>query len=88
MESQQQQVLQAQPPRPLLTQEERNDLRKRVLSGIPLTLDEAQQVIASVRSGGAAAILAAGEAKPKKSRTSKTALSDDALDADLAGLGL
>lgn len=79
--------VQPQPP-VLLTQEERNDLRKRVLAGIPLTLEEAKQVLASTRQGSATAILSAGEKPEKKSRSKKPTLSDEALDKDLEGLGL
>jgi len=68
-----------------LTQEERNDLRKRVLAGYSLTLDEAKAVLDSTRQGQGAAVLA-GESK--KPRAKKDALSDAQLDADLATLGL
>lgn len=72
-----------------LTAEERNDLRRRVLSGTPLTIEEARDVIASVRQGQGVAALA-GEAKAtrKGKGGAKKALSDDQLDADLATLGL
>lgn len=71
-----------------LTSEERNDLRRRVLAGIPLTLEEARDVIASVRQGQGVAALA-GEAKAARGGgRKKSALSDEALDKDLADLGL
>jgi len=68
-----------------LSSEERNDLRKRVLMGQALTLEEARSVIESCRTGAGAAMLAGGE---KKSRGKKQQFTDEALDADLAGLGL
>ena len=68
-----------------LSLEERNDLRKRVLQGYSLTLEEAREVIASYRTGAAVAAIAT-ETKPRKSK--KETLSDSALDADLADLGL
>lgn len=70
-----------------LTAEERNDLRRRVLAGVPLTLDEARDVIASVRQGQGVAALAR-EAKASSGKGRKKTMSDEALDADLAGLGL
>lgn len=68
-----------------LTAEQRNDLRKRVLMGQPLTLDEAKEVVESLRQGAGVAVLA-GESKPKKGK--KPGMTDEQLDADLAGLGL
>lgn len=67
-----------------LTPEERNDLRKRVLMGEALSLEQSRAVIDSLRKNSAAAVLAGD--KPKKPK--KGALSDEALDQDLAGLGL
>ena len=72
----------------MLSLEERNDLRKRVISGQQLTLDEARAVFETLRQGQAAVIIQAGEAKPKKTSKKKEAISDAALDADLADLGL
>lgn len=72
----------------ILTLQERNDLRKRVLLGQQLTLDEARSVFETLRQGQAADIIASAEAKPKKGSKKKEALSDAALDADLADLGL
>lgn len=64
----------------MLSQEERNDLRRKVLRGEQLSLEDAKAVIASLREGrGVAAAVA--EAKPK--RTKKNAMSDEALQADL-----
>ena len=68
-----------------LTTEERNDLRKRVLMGQPLTLEEARAVIESCRTGAGAAQIAGAE---KKSRSKKPSITDEQLDADLATLGL
>jgi hypothetical protein len=70
-----------------LTVEERNDLRKKVLQGHDLSLDEAKAVIESLRQGQGVAALA-GEAKAKGGRKKVAAISDDQLDADLKGLGL
>ena len=71
----------------LLTSEERNDLRRRVLAGIPLNLDEAKAVIASVRQGQGIAAMAK-EAKASRGKGKKPAMTDDALENDLKGLGL
>jgi hypothetical protein len=74
----------------MLTAEERGDLRRRVLAGIPLTVDEARSVIASIRQGQGVAALA-GEAKAAKGgggRKKKSAISDEQLDKELADLGL
>lgn len=68
-----------------LTAEQRNDLRKRVLMGQPLTLEESKEVIESLRQGAGVAVLA-GESKRKQGK--KPGISDEALDADLASLGL
>lgn len=70
----------------MLSTEERNDLRKRVLMGQPLSLEEARQVIESVRTRAGAAIIAGAE---KKTRTKKNpGITDEQLDADLGSLGL
>ena len=71
---------------PPLTQEERNDLRRKVLSGVGLTPLEARRVFETLRSGQAAAIAADGA--PKRERKGKKAMSDEELNASLAGLGL
>ena len=71
----------------MLSLEERNDLRKRVLSGHQLTIEEARQVFETLRQNSAAMIIA-GESKPKRGSKKKETLSDAALDADLADLGL
>lgn len=68
-----------------LTAEQRNDLRRRVLLGQELSLEEARDVIESLRQGAGAAALA-GEQKAKKPK--KGSMSDEQLDADLQGLGL
>lgn len=72
-----------------LTAEQRNDLRRRVLSGVPLNLDEAKAVIASLRQGQGVAVLA-GEAKAAKGKSGrkKVAMTDEALDKDLEDLGI
>lgn len=71
-----------------LTAEQRNDLRRRVLQGYQLTVEEAREVVADARAGRTVAVLA-GEAKAAKgSRSKKPALSDEQLNADLAGLGI
>ena len=80
----------AAPPVKLLSQEERNDLRKRVLAGEDLSLEEARQVVETIRQGRGAAALAA-ESKPKRSGSRKKAGMSDAdfnasLDGKLAGL--
>lgn len=68
-----------------LTAEERADLRKFVLGGGKLSVEEARRVYETLRSGQAA--VAAGESK-KKTRSKKPAMSDAELDADLASLGV
>lgn len=70
-------------PRLPLTQEERNDLRKRVLMGYVLSVEEARSVIESTRTGAAAAAMTP---KEKKGKTKKEALSDDALNSSLDSL--
>jgi len=69
----------------MLTQEERNDLRKKVLRGEELSLDEARAVIETLRTGQAAAV--ADQAKPKRA-SKRAGITDDQLDKDLADLGL
>jgi hypothetical protein len=76
------------PPLRLLSQDERNDLRKRVLAGETMSLEDAKAVIDTIRQGRGAAALVA-ETKPKKSRAKKPGLSDEELNASLdAKLGL
>lgn len=70
----------------MLSLEERNDLRKRVLRGESLSLEEAQSVIASMREGRGAQALAA-ENKPKRG-SKKPGITKEQLDQDLADLGL
>ena len=66
-----------------LSIEERNDLRKKVLRGEQLTLDEARSVYESLRQGqGATAELDAGT-KPKRARKASAPATDDQLNADL-----
>lgn len=71
----------------ILSAEERNDLRKRVLAGQPLTLDEARAVFATLRQGQGVAALA-GEAKRAKGKGAKKSMSDEELDRDLENLGI
>jgi len=73
-------------PVAILTPEERLDLRKRVLSGQALTLDEARAVIDSFRAAQGTAMLEAKAARKKSSK--RPALSDEELDKDLEGLEL
>ena len=68
-----------------LSTEERNDLRKRVLMGEVLSVEEARAVIESCRTGAGIAVQLGAE---KKSRKKNPGITDDQLDADLAGLGL
>jgi hypothetical protein len=68
-----------------LTPEERLDLRKRVLAGHPLSLEEARAVIDSFRLAQGAAMLSD---KTSKKREKRPATTDEQLDADLEGLGL
>ena len=89
-DEQQQPTATAAPPKPvrLLSQEERNDLRERVLAGETMSLEEAKAVVDTIRQGRGAAALAA-ESKPKKGRAKKAGLSDAELNASLdAKLGL
>ena len=70
---------------PILTTEQKNDLRLRVLRNEPITLEEARDVIESLRQGSAIAALAStSKAKGKK----KPGISDEDFDNDLASLGL
>lgn len=73
----------AAPPAPLriLSLEERNDLRKFVLGGGVLDLEQAKAVIDTARQGRGIAAMAE-ESKPKK-RTKKAGMSDADLDASL-----
>ena len=68
-----------------LTPEEKNDLRRRVLMGLPLSLEEARSVIMACRTGAGIANTTAGS---KKKTKKNPGISDEQLDADLAGLGL
>lgn len=71
-----------------LTEQDLADLRRKVLMKQQLTLKEARAVVAHARKGRVVAVLA-GEAKPKKGTSKKSAMSDEALDADLdSALGL
>ena len=71
----------------VLTPEERQDLRRRVLAGEQLTLEQARQVIDSLKHSQGVAMISQ-ENKASRKKSSRPALSDDALDADLADLGL
>jgi len=77
-----------QPPLRLLSQEERNDLRKFVLSGGQLDLEQARAVFDTIRQGRGVAAMAA-ESKPKKGKGKKPGMSDADFNASLdAKLGL
>ena len=69
-----------------LTPEQRNDLRKRVLMGQQLTLEESREVIESLRQGAGVAVLA-GENRPKRGKKAP-GISDETLEKELADLGL
>lgn len=76
------------PQRRQLSPDELRDLRKLVLSGQQLSLEDAQAVFETLRKDSAAAMLAGPTtAKPKKAAKGK-GISDEQLDADLADLGL
>lgn len=67
-----------------LTQEERNDLRKKVLRGEQLTLDEARSVYETLRQGQATVSAElTKEGKPKRARKASAPATDDQLNADL-----
>jgi len=68
----------------ILTLEERNDLRARVLRGEDLSLEQARDVILACRAGQALI----PTDKPKRAKGKTTALATDALNADLAAFGL
>lgn len=70
-----------------LTAEQKNDLRRKVLQGHELSLDEARAVIESTRQGAAVAVLA-GDTKKSSSRKRAAGISDEQLDAELGDLGL
>lgn len=80
-----QQTLEVTQEQPLLTQEERNDLRKKVLVGVGLTKEEARRVFETLRKNQAASIAAD---KPRKERKGKKQMSDEELNQSLASLGL
>jgi len=72
----------------ILSQDERNDLRKLVLSGGQLDLEQAKAVIDTIRQGRGVAAMSA-EAKPKRGGAKKAGMSDADLNASLdAKLGL
>jgi hypothetical protein len=70
----------------MLTQDQKNDLRKRVLQGQPLSLEEAKEVFESLRQGQAQAVLAGAEKKTSKKSGGKKGMSDEELDKDLDDL--
>lgn len=70
----------------ILTQEQRSDLRRFVLSGGKLTVEQARAVIDSCRTGQS--LIGMGEPKAKRAKSSKPAMADEALDADLKDLGI
>lgn len=66
----------------MLSVEELNDLRRRVLSNQPLTLEESKQVTESLRKGYVSSTIS--EPKPKKGKAK--GISDEDLDKDLDSL--
>lgn len=64
------------------------DLRKRVLMGEELSLEEAQQVFEKLRQAQGGAVIAAEDRKKTGRKPSKPGISDEQLDADLNDLGL
>lgn len=67
-----------------LSNEQRNDLRRRVLAGERLPVETARQIVEEIRAGRRAAALAAVEKGGKKrGKVGKPAMSDADLDADL-----
>ena len=78
-------VAEAKPPEyKILNQEERNDLRKRVLAGEELSLFEARSVYETVRLGGAAALMNTdGTKKSRKGGSKKKGMSDEEFNASL-----
>lgn len=67
----------------ILNAEERADLRKRVLAGEDLTLEEARSVYETVRLGGAAALIASDGKGKGKGRKKKPGMSDEDFNASL-----
>lgn len=77
------------PPRQL-SQEEKLDLRRKVLRGEQLTLEESKAALYSVRQNQEMILTLDGLEPKKKSRkaSTKKAMSDEALDSDFDSLGL
>lgn len=72
-----------------LTNEQKNDLRRRVLAGERLDVATAQRIVEEIRAGRRAAAQAAVDGKGKKrtaGKSGKPVMSDEALDADLDAL--
>ena len=65
----------------MLTNDQKNDLRRRVLAGERLDVETARQIVEELRAGRRAAAEAGPLAKGK--RNAKPTMSDEALDADL-----
>lgn len=75
------------PPR-ILTQDEKNDLRRHVLAGGSLTDEQARSVVASLHINREVALAASTEKAARKS-SKKGGISDAELDSSLdAALGL
>lgn len=75
------------PSLPPLSMEERNDLRRRVLQGYRLSIEESRRVFETLRTGQGAAVIA-GEEKKSKKKAGK-GMSDAELSKDLdSALGL
>lgn len=73
---------QKSPPVRMLSMEDRNDLRKRVLRGEQLSVEEARAVFETLRSGQGGVVIT-GETTRKKGRKKKEGMSDEALEASL-----
>lgn len=88
MEAEKTGVVAAQPYEgKILTQEERNDLRKIVLSGQQLTPEQARDVFITLRQNQGAAVIT-GESTRKKPSKKRDAYPDSMLDADFEKLGI
>lgn len=69
-----------------LTPDECNDLRRRVLAGGSLTIEEARQVYTTLRKSQAVMAASPEDAPKRAARTKKAGLSDEDLDASLDSL--
>lgn len=72
-----------------LSVEECNDLRKRVLRGEELSVEEARRVIETLRQGQGTVLAKEAKTGTRKPRASKKGMSDEELGSSLdAALGL